>query len=212
MCTWPGLGHWRCRRNGPTNRAAGRQPLGCHKRVSRWRRNQGPRPAPEQLGPPALRLAERHALARGEHGRCLIRSRAPPPAQPVGVPPGVARHHLVLVGDVRRDPREKLQRIHRLGAGRGALRFVGAIADRGVAFTTHPGGVRSFGSRRSLVRIQSPRLMEVVEVPRATERPTHSPCRPFLVCPTHQSTIGLHGPSSRAQRGLDDCRFSDRTS
>jgi hypothetical protein len=48
------------------------------------------------------------------------RGLAPGAPRPGGTPAVVARHHLVLVRDVRDGPRQEVQRVHRLGARRRA--------------------------------------------------------------------------------------------
>ena len=56
--------------------------------------------------------------------------RAAHPARAVGVPPVGPRGHVPLVRDVNQDPRQELQRIHRVGACGGALLLVGAVGHR----------------------------------------------------------------------------------
>ncbi len=90
--------------------------------------------APQELGPPPPRLAERQRLALGDLDRCGLDvgggRLATDAAWPIGVPPVIARHHLVLVRDVRHEAREELQRIDGLCARRRPVAFVGAILHR----------------------------------------------------------------------------------
>jgi hypothetical protein len=85
---------------------------------------------PEEFSQAPARFTEREQHGRSDERR-LIRGRLTPPpctAHAIGVVSVLPRHHLMLVRNVRGEPRQELQRINGLRARGGAIALVRAVA------------------------------------------------------------------------------------